>query len=416
MWKRLIYSFQNYFYLLGEADWDGATFATARLRRIVGFFAQSAFPLLSNFNGILTGIVLALFINALNSAPWTLILYPQLLTVRGVIGGILSGCLTTGLHIGTIRPTILEGELFRLFAVVLSLTLIGSLFVFVLGGFASLYLIGAASWMPILLIVVAVMTLSLLLIFPVTLTISFISYRRGLDPDFIVYPSISCLTDLIVTFLYGTILLVYFGDGGQLLLAVDLTFVFLVLGLALLHLADAEFRRNIFEALISILATSMVATLTGIYLREIELRISGEQSVYRVYPAMIGTVGSVGAVLGSTYTTKLFIGEIEARLRDLRNIRMEIIIVWIASLMMFVVYSIIGLIGLPWSLNGQLGFTLKLILTNLISIPAVILLSLSISIVTYKRGLNPDVFVIPIETTMADLITTFTLSRIYYYF
>jgi cation transporter-like permease len=40
---------------------------------------------------------------------------------------------------------------------------------------------------------------------------------------------------------------------------------------------------------------------------------------------------------------------------------------------------------------------------------AIVLLTYSISILTFKRGLDPDNFVIPVESSFADVITSIAL-------
>ncbi|NIR48321.1 MAG: hypothetical protein GWN55_04245, partial [Phycisphaerae bacterium] len=37
---------------------------------------------------------------------------------------------------------------------------------------------------------------------PITIAVSFLSFRRGLDPDIIVYPVISTVADVLVTLCY----------------------------------------------------------------------------------------------------------------------------------------------------------------------------------------------------------------------
>jgi cation transporter-like permease len=53
--------------------------------------------------------------------------------------------------------------------------------------------------------------------------------------------------------------------------------------------------------------------------------------------------------------------------------------------------------------------TAQALLTNLIAVPLIILISFSTAIVTRKRGLDPDNFIIPIETSISDGLTTIAL-------
>jgi mgtE-like transporter len=62
-----------------------------------------------------------------------------------------------------------------------------------------------------------------------------------------------------------------------------------------------------------------------------------------------------------------------------------------------------------FSLFRILSLFAILLVANAIAVAAIVLLSYSISILTFKRGLDPDNFVIPIESSFADSITTIAL-------
>lgn len=57
-----------------------------------------------NLGGILTGLIVAFQFNVFQLAPWAIAVYPVVLSARGVVSGLFSGRLSTGLHLGTIYP------------------------------------------------------------------------------------------------------------------------------------------------------------------------------------------------------------------------------------------------------------------------------------------------------------------------
>ncbi|WP_368887706.1 magnesium transporter, partial [Escherichia coli] len=61
----------------------------------------------------------------------------------------------------------------------------------------------------ILIVVVSTMALSLLVISPIGLTASFISFKHGLDPDIVLYPVESTISDFLITLLYVGVLNVF---------------------------------------------------------------------------------------------------------------------------------------------------------------------------------------------------------------
>jgi mgtE-like transporter len=62
-----------------------------------------------------------------------------------------------------------------------------------------------------------------------------------------------------------------------------------------------------------------------------------------------------------------------------------------------------------FSVTAFLNLALVLVVANVISVAAIVLVSYGISILTFKRGLDPDNFVIPIESSFADSATSIAL-------
>ena len=72
-------------------------------KRLVASLGQSLLSFSFDIGGLLTGALLVLYFNVFEGAPWALILFPGILSVRGAIGGLFSGRLSTGLHLGTVK-------------------------------------------------------------------------------------------------------------------------------------------------------------------------------------------------------------------------------------------------------------------------------------------------------------------------
>jgi len=59
--------------------------------------------------------------------------------------------------------------------------------------------------------------------------------------------------------------------------------------------------------------------------------------------------------------------------------------------------------------GGLLRFAAQLLITNVLAVSAIVIVAYAVAIFTYKRGWDPDNFVIPIESSLADSITTVSL-------
>ena len=66
-------------------------------------FKETSLAYFFDIAGLAAGFLIAYQLNVFRLSPWALALYPTLISTR-VISGLLSGRLSTGLHLGTIYP------------------------------------------------------------------------------------------------------------------------------------------------------------------------------------------------------------------------------------------------------------------------------------------------------------------------
>lgn len=369
-----------------------------------------------DIGGIVAGAIIALQLNIFSISSWSIAVYPAILSARGIIGGLFSGRLSTALHLGTIFPRIFKNtkNFHVLFSAVITVTfeisVIMSLFSTLFGSF--FWGVTLAAFPDILIVILATMTLGLLIAF-VTVGVSFISFKRGLDPDIFLYPVVSAMSDVLITIFYIFVLSLFFSSNlpSQLFVAL-LGFFLIILALQsiLRNFRKKEFIKTLKESFLTLIFVSIIVNVTGTVLNRISASIAGESEVYIVFPALMAIIGDVGAVVGSTATTKLAVGMLEAVFSDIKSHLREIFCAWAASLVMFVFFSLLSL-SIRGTLTQQLflRFTLLLVITHVIAASAIILISYAVAILTFQKGLDPDNFVIPIESSLADSITSIAL-------
>jgi len=389
--------------------------ARASLGGLIASLGQSALSMSFNLCGMLAGTLLALSLGVFSQHSWALALFPGMLSLRGAIGGLFCARLSTGLHLGTVEARYRGNTRYfeLLLNAVVTLTLVSGV---AMGSAASLF--GAFLWgvtpsgaLAILTVVVAAMGLSILLVSPLTIAISVLSFKHGLDPDVIGYPVMSTMADVLVTTCYVSVLAVYSSASwGPLLLGVlDLAFLAVVLRALMRYAGEADYTGTIREFLLTLGIVSVIVNFTGAFLNQIAWIIGTRPEVYVVYPALIDTVGDIGSIVGCTATTKLFLGVLKPSLTSLRQHLTEVVGAWAASVLMFVVYSAVSSLSLGATWGDLAKLTARLLTTNLLSAPIIVAITCATAILTYKRGLNPDNFVIPIETSLADSVTTLSL-------
>ncbi len=394
----------------------------ANLRRFAETFKESLMALAFNLFGIVAGTIVALNLGLFESqfAPWAIAIYPAIISARGVIAGLLSGHLSTGLHVGTVQPRFFGNtrNFYALIHAIVVLTLETSALMSVVAVLFGSFLWGAtvADFFNVLGVVLATMCLSLVVITPLTVIVSFLSFRHGLDPDIILYPVESTVSDILVTLCYFLVLSLFisYSFAGRYLIA--------LLGLALLltvayvlpkSVREAEFVKTIKESILTLVFVAFIVNVTGSILGKIRERLEiagGRREIYTVYPALIDTTGDVGAVVGSTATTKLALGTLKSSFSAVRNHAMEISSAWTASLILFAAYSFLSSViqGVS-TLSAFLRFTALLLTTNLMAAASIIIVAYVVAVLTFKKGLDPDNFVIPIESSLADSATTVSL-------
>jgi len=384
---------------------------TMSVKKLKASLGQSLLSFSFDIGGLLTGAILILYFDVLSisEAPWALFLFPGILSIRGAVGGLFSGHLGTGLHLGTIKARFTKNtkDFHLLLRVVITLAFVSGISVG-----AGTWIFGVFLWnatvmdfIQLLAVITATMALSVVFVSPLTMGFSVLSFRRALDPDIIVYPVTSTMSDIINTGCYIFSLSLFFmvePFGSYLIWILDIIFIAFVTYILVKNLNETKFAETIREFLLTLVFVTVIANITGSFLT----KISGKR-IYAVYPAIITTVGGVGSIIGSTATTKLALGLISPSFSSIKKHINEICGAWLASIVMFIIYSIVSsVMSGAKTLGEMIMFTGQLLTTNILAVSLMVFIAYAVAIFTFRRGWNPDNFVIPIESSLADTITT----------
>jgi mgtE-like transporter len=384
-----------------------------RATKFWGVFRQSLVALMVDVGGLVAGVIVGSNLDLVGMAPWTIMLYPAIVSMRGTIGGVFSGHFSTGLHLGTMQPRLLRNTVrFNdLIVTVLSLNIIACAMLWIIAFFI-LTAIGTDP-VPMLILLVGTTGLSFLAITPASTKIISFGFRRGLDPDVSCYPIESTVADVAVTVCYIVLLRLYVELGQVGLLAItvlDVVYVAVVVILGIPRMSKPEFVTTVKESAAALSVSSFLVNVTGVLLIYVTEVIKRANLIYMVYPALIDTAGDVGAIVGSMLTTKFHLGELRPSPRSMKQISPEIRGSWLASLVMFEGYGFFAWLTFASSeLSVLPKVFLVLFTTNIMAVSAVVLVAFATGVLTYTKGLNPDSFIIPIESALADSLTTLSL-------
>ena len=385
------------------------------LKSFWGLLKETSLAYFFNIGGLFAGFMVASQLGVFRLSPWAIALYPAIVSAKGVIGGLLSGRLGTALHLGTVHPRFFRNtkSFYKLIQALIVITLATSVAICAIAlVFGHLFWgITLADFPAILSVVVATMGIGLFITL-ITIKVAFISFEKGLDPDIVVYPVMSTVADIFITLCYVVVLNLFFFNalGNWIIVIIGLSLVVLVLYILPKNRREVEFTRTLKESMVTLLFVAFIVNVTGTILKGIDNFVGSRKEIYTVYPALIDMIGDVGSVVGSTATTKLALGLLTPSFSSMRNHAKNIFSAWAASIMMFIVLAVLSLsIHGMFSASSFFNLISILLITNVIAVAAIVFVSYAISILTFKKGLDPDNFVIPIESSLADSITSIAL-------
>ncbi len=353
---------------------------------------QAVISAVYGLGDIIAGLILWLYFPT--QVKWAALLYPPLIGARGAISGSVAGRLTSALNLGTVE-TNLRGEnekLWEILSTGVSASLLASVMIAL-----PFYLMGIDADFPTLLAIslITVCGVSLILL-PLKIAVSFESFRRGLDPDIVVYPLVSTAADIVVTILY----IYSVRSAGTLTNLVFATAVAAISILLVVKWFSREHLRVLAEVLAATVIVIGIESVAGIFLNE-AVSISDINLLF-VYPAMLTELGDASSIVGSILTTRLFLGTLRSKI-PLADILPELTGVFSVYLGFFFLMG-----GMLWALGGNPWVS---VLTFLIAFPIMLIVTTSVVLLT-SRKLDPDNFTIPIATSTADLVTTATVALV----
>jgi mgtE-like transporter len=398
----------------------GATSAIkGRLSRLLETVpGQTLLALSFNLISLFAGGLMAVYTPRFSVSPWILALFPPVLTVRGGIGGIFSGNLATMLHLGLVEPRLRDNtpSYYGLVKSVMAITVVDAL---VLGSVSFLFNLASGTatpgmWPIFVSVPTVACTLAVGFSVPVTSYIAILTYRRGLDPDIVVYPILASMNDIIVTVFYVTVVSLVL-MGGTAYLALGTVFALILAAVALLahrSRGDSFFRQTIREGTTVVVLSSLFGSVNGVVLSRMSGTLTHTPGLMAMYPALTNALGNIGSIIGSQATTGMALGTSRGFREELEDAGREIAKVEAPAAFMHVIFAFTAwLITGPGAPGVSLATLLAVALTaNLLSFGVISVFALYSAHQAFERGLNPDNVVIPAITTLSDSAATLALS------
>ncbi|MFV2015718.1 MAG: magnesium transporter [Candidatus Heimdallarchaeota archaeon] len=383
------------------------------------FFRESFLALsVTVIGGLLTGIIWSSLYDSFLLLAGVIALIPVISQMRGNISGIFTSRLGTGLHLGYISPSFTKrsNELNNsiLMNVILSFLIpIWVAFVVYLFNFIGN---GQTPFFRFLIIgfLGSIFAGSVQII--ITLFIAFKVYKKGMDPDVVVYPILSLTADIItvlvifVAFNIENFLYIHVNFFFQILLEMIFIFIFI---LFLIIIFSRPIRSKIDFELVNLLAESVPVVLITVIIGGIVGIILNDsipyQGIILILPVFMAFTGSMSSIVGSTLTTAYHLGSPMKQF----YINIPLVLILVGSILSI----LLGIIG--YSISILLGFSLpneSLIFylaisffTGLFTTIFSIIISLILGNITFKKGIDADNVIVPITSTIGDLVAILSM-------
>jgi mgtE-like transporter len=393
----------------------GARFGALLRADAPGVRAGFVALLISTGTGLIAGLTLGSITGTLEELPGLIILVPAAVGMRGNVFGALGSRLGTAVHTGVFRLTAridtLVGQNIAS-AVALSMGL-AFLLAIVAKGFAIAFDVEhAISIADFVVVSVVGGLIPIAVVLGITIGVTALSVRYDWDLDNVSAPVVTAAADSVTlpSLFLATALASVPGVTPVLaIVCAVVSGICLVIGWRS-HLP--LLRRIVRESVPVLVLAGIISMLAG-------LTIQGRLDSLLVFPALLVVIppllslsGSLAGILSSRLASKLHLGLVEPQRGVWRGITEDVTLVYVLATGIFVVLAIAtevlsALLSLDAPSVGQLVGSV--LLAGLIATTLSNFVGYFGALLTYRYGLDPDNYGIPLVSSSSDLLGAVSL-------
>jgi len=392
----------------------------ARVRAAVGSDAPAlrqsfVATLISSGGDLLAGLTLASITHTLEILPGLLVLVPAAIGMRGNVFGALGSRLGTTIHTGEFsltrrRDTVVGQNV--LASVVLTLSI--SLALAVLAkGMTSLFGINSISIADFVVISIVGGILSSIVVLVLTIVVAALAVRRDFDLDNVAGPLVTAAGDMVTLPALFLATLIVHHDGVTAVVATLATVLAIASLVAAWRARLPVMRRILRESLPILIVAGTIDLLAGQILESrLDDMFSRYEALLVLVPPFLEDTGALGAILSARTATKLHLGIIEPMARPQRAARDDFAIIGLLAVPVFTLVAIsadIASVITDKTSPGVLPMVGVALVGGLIATTAAIFIGYYASVATYRLGLDPDNYGVPLITSSMDLVGVIAL-------
>ena len=166
------------------------------------------------------------------------------------------------------------------------------------------------------------------------------------------------------------------------------------------------------ESIIIVVISSLMGLISGTLLSSNEEILYTIPIMLLILPALNSLMGDISTVLVSRLTTHLYIGTLPPLIQKSERLKEDFY-----GLLITLLLSLVSLISLGYMIGGISGIEIvnPFLMILIISITVLLIffimfiLLFTSAIFLFKRGMDPNNFLIPFVTSLADFLTPFFL-------
>ncbi|MEA2034569.1 MAG: magnesium transporter [Euryarchaeota archaeon] len=366
--------------------------------------------LVSTFAAVIAGMYLGTVRDVLELLPALMVLLPASINMRGSISGIFASRLSSSMHLGAFEVDFSDDSVL---GINLRLSFSSTVIIaFVLGIFAYIicmfFGIGDLGLLDIIIISLVSGVISGLIVIGITLLVTLLSYRYELDLDMIAAPTVTTSGDLVtlpILLLTGVFIL-QLDTGIRVMFFGAISLILLIYSIYSLSVQEdlKDIAREIVPLLISL---SFIGTLAGLTYAMVLDKLVAYAAFLILIPPFAGGCGSIAGILCSRLATGMHMGAVSPSYMPEKEVFSYFRMTYIYALIVFPLLavtvhgaSILLMVASP-GLLLMILITLGsgLVVLTLTNVIAYITASLS-----FRYGLDPDNFGIPVITGVIDLV------------
>ena len=379
---------------------------------------QSLFALLiCAFGDLFAGIILSNMTFFLKAWPGLLTIIPGAIGMRGNIFGAFGSRLGTNLNLGILSPKFEKSKI--LYQNILSsiiLTMLLSLFLAFVTKVSCL--IAHMPSVPLFdFIIISFLSgmISSIIMLPISMFVSLKSFQNGWDPDNITTPLIAAFGDFFTlpSIILSVMFLSLFEGFVVVRNVVGILIIVFVIVCCYFGVKSSDEILSIVKQSSPVLVVcSLLGGFAGGVLNGFADTLLSKGSLLTLVPLFSGESGNLISILGARLSSSLHSGLIDSSFKlDKYAVRNFVSITFLA----IIIYPIIGFLAnfSHVAIGGvDVGFLNVIFISFIAGLLMILIMQLVvfyISIISYKKGLDPDNIVIPISTSLTDSVSTLFL-------